>query len=111
MINLLKTYLKPYWKQITLVVTLLLVQAIANLYLQNLNADIINNGVAKGDTAYIMSTGGFMLGVTILLGVAAIISVYWGSKTAMAFGRDLRIAIFRKVQTFSQQEVNLFGAP
>ena len=111
MTDLLKTHLKPYWKQIILVVTLLLVQAIANLYLPNLNADIINNGVAKGDTPYIISTGGFMLAVTLLLGVAAIVSVYWGSKTAMAFGRDLRAAIFRKVQTFSQQEVNLFGAP
>ena len=111
MIKLLRTYLKPYWKQISLIVGLLFVQAIANLYLPNLNADIINNGVAKGDTAHIMSVGGFMLGVTLLLGVAAIIAVYWSSKTAMAFGRDVRGALFRKVQTFSQQEVNLFGAP
>jgi len=111
MIKLLKTYLKPYWKQISLIVGLLFVQAIANLYLPNLNADIINNGVAKGDTAHIMSVGGFMLGVTLLLGVAAIVAVYWSSKTAMAFGRDVRGALFRKVQTFSQQEVNLFGAP
>jgi ATP-binding cassette subfamily B multidrug efflux pump len=111
MYRLLKTYLRPYWKQITFIVGLLLVQAIANLYLPNLNADIINNGVSKGDTAHILSVGGFMLGVTLLLGVAAIIAVYWSSKTAMAFGRDVRGALFRKVQTFSQQEVNLFGAP
>ncbi len=111
MYRLLKTYLRPYWKQITFIVALLLVQAIANLYLPNLNADIINNGVSKGDVAHIMSVGGFMLGVTLLLGVAAIIAVYWSSKTAMAFGRDVRGALFRKVQTFSQQEVNLFGAP
>jgi ATP-binding cassette subfamily B multidrug efflux pump len=111
MLRLLKTYLRPYWKQITLIVGLLLVQAIANLYLPNLNADIINNGVAKGDAPYIMSVGGFMLGVTLLLGTASIVAVYWSSKTAMAFGRDVRGALFRKVQTFSQQEVNLFGAP
>ena len=111
MYRLLKTYLRPYWKQITFIVGLLLVQAIANLFLPNLNADIINNGVSKGDVAHIMSVGGFMLGVTLLLGVAAIIAVYWSSKTAMAFGRDVRGALFRKVQTFSQQEVNLFGAP
>jgi ATP-binding cassette subfamily B multidrug efflux pump len=109
--NLFKTYLEPYWKQIVLVLALLLVQAITNLYLPSLNADIINNGVSKGDTAYIMSKGGVMLGITLLMGIAAIVSVYWGSKTAMAFGRDLRAAIFAKVQTFSQQEVNLFGAP
>jgi ATP-binding cassette subfamily B multidrug efflux pump len=111
MYRLLKTYLRPYWKQISFIVGLLFVQAIANLFLPNLNADIINNGIAKGDIAHIMSVGGFMLGVTLLLGVAAIIAVYWSSKTAMAFGRDVRGAIFRKVQTFSQQEVNLFGAP
>ena len=111
MYRLLKTYLRPYWRQITFIVGLLLVQAIANLYLPNLNADIINNGVSKGDVAHIMSVGGFMLGVTLLLGVAAIIAVYWSSRTAMAFGRDVRGALFRKVQTFSQQEVNLFGAP
>jgi len=111
MYRLLKTYLRPYRRQITFIVGLLLVQAIANLYLPNLNADIINNGVSKGDVAHIMSVGGFMLGVTLLLGVAAIIAVYWSSRTAMAFGRDVRGALFRKVQTFSQQEVNLFGAP
>jgi ATP-binding cassette subfamily B multidrug efflux pump len=111
MLTLFKTYLRPYWKQIVLVLVLLLVQAITNLYLPNLNADIINNGVSKGDTAYIMGKGGVMLGITLLMGIAAIISVYWGSKTAMAFGRDLRAAIFAKVQTFSQQEVNIFGAP
>ena len=111
MIKLLKTYLTPYWKQLTLVISLLLVQAIANLYLPSLNADIINNGVAKGDTTYILSTGGFMLLVTLLLGVCSIIAVYWGSKTSMAFGRDVRSALFRQVQTFSQVEVNKFGAP
>ena len=87
------------------------VQAVANLYLPSLNADIINNGVATGDTAYILSRGGIMLGAALAMGVAAIIAVYWGSKTSMAFGRDVRAAIFTKVQTFSQQEVNIFGAP
>jgi ATP-binding cassette subfamily B multidrug efflux pump len=111
MLDLLVTYLKPYWRQVTFVLVLVMTQSIANLYLPNLNAEIINNGVAKGDTAYIMSTGGLMLGITFLLGVAAIVGVYWGSKTSMAFGRDVRAAIFSKVQTFSQQEVNIFGAP
>jgi ATP-binding cassette subfamily B multidrug efflux pump len=111
MLDLLRTYLKPYWKQIALVLALVMVQSIANLYLPSMNADIINNGVAKGDTAYIMSMGGWMLGITFLLGIAAIVGVYWGSKTAMAFGRDVRGAIFRTVQTYSQQEVNIFGAP
>ncbi len=111
MIQLLKTYLSPYRTQIAVVVVLVFVQAITTLYLPNLNADIINNGVAKGDIPYIWRTGGLMLIVTLLLGVASIIAVYWGSKTAMAFGRDVRSAIFRTVESFSQSEVNIFGAP
>ena len=105
------TFLKPYWKQLLLVVALLLVQTIANLYLPALNAKIINEGVAKGDTTYILQVGGIMLAVTFLLGVAAIVGVYWGSKTAMAFGRDVRSAIFRRVESFSQAEINIFGTP
>ena len=111
MTRLLTRFLRPYRWALAFVMVLLLVQAIANLYLPDLNADIINNGVIKGDTGYIISTGGFMLGVTLLLAVASIVSVYWGSKTAMAFGRDVRSAIFAKVQDFSQTEVNLFGTP
>ena len=111
MISLLKTYLRPYWKALILVMALLMAQAIANLYLPSLNADIINNGVARGNTAYITSTGSFMLVVTLVLGIVSVIGIYWGSKTAMAFGRAVRGAIFTKVQTFSQKEVNHFGAP
>ena len=103
--------LKPYRKQIILVIILLLVQAVANLYLPNLNADIINNGIAKGDPEYILRTGGFMVLVTLLLAICSIIAVYWGSKTAMSFGRDLRSELFRKVQSFCQTEVDRFGAP
>ncbi len=104
-------YLKPYQKQLFLVMALLLVQAIANLYLPDLNADIINNGIARGDTEYILKTGGFMLLVTLLLAACSVVSVYWGSKTAMSFGRDLRSDVFRKVQSFSQAEVDQFGTP
>ena len=66
--------------------------------------------MAKGDTDYILQTGGFMLVVTALLRVAAIIAVYFGARIAMGFGRDVRSAIFRKVETFCQVEVNQFGA-
>ena len=110
MIALFRQYLPPYRWSIVLVLLLLLVQAIANLYLPELNADIINNGVAKGDTDYILRTGGFMLVVTFALMIAAIIAVYFSAKVAMGFGRDLRSGIFRKVETFSQVEVNTFGA-
>ena len=110
MIGLLRTYLTPYKWPLLLVMALLLVQAIANLYLPELNADIINNGVAKGDTDYILRTGGFMLAVTFALAIAAVIATYFSARTAMAFGRDLRSGIFRKVETFSAVEVNQFGA-
>jgi ATP-binding cassette subfamily B protein len=109
MIALFRTYLRPYVGPLVLVIALLLVQAIGNLYLPDLNAEIINNGVARGDNDYILRTGALMLGVTALLGVAAVIGVYWGARVAMGFGRDLRSAIFAKVETFSQVEVNRFG--
>jgi ATP-binding cassette subfamily B protein len=104
-------YLAPYKKQLALVMVLMLAQAIGNLYLPDLNADIINEGVAKGDTDYIVRSGLLMLGVALGLGVVSIVSVYWGSKTAMAFGRDVRHAIFHRVQRFSLAELNTFGAP
>ena len=111
MIRLLSTYLRPYRRALAVVMVLVAVQALANLYLPNLNADIINNGVVKGDTGYIIRTGGLMLLVTFLVGVCAIVAVYFGSRTAMAFGRDVRSAIFRRVMSFSQKETNVFGTP
>ena len=109
MIALLRTYLRPYRRALTLVVCLLVVQALASLYLPELNGAIINNGVAKGDTAYIVSTGALMLGISLVVVVASIVAVYWGSKTGMAFGRDVRGAIFRKVESFSRAELDRFG--
>jgi ATP-binding cassette subfamily B protein len=111
MVYLFKTYLRPYWKQIVLVLVLLLTQAIANLYLPELNADIINNGVAKGDLNYIYTIGAWMLGVTLAMGAISIVGVYYGSFASMAFGRDVRAAIFRRVGSFSQTEINKFGTP
>src|SRR5512142_2848377 len=111
MIRLLRVFLAPYRAAIVLVVALLTVQAIANLYLPNLNADIINDGVVKGDIGYIESTGALMLGVTLLLALCSVVATYFSSRTAMAFGRDVRGAVFRKVLAFSQVETNQFGTP
>ena len=111
MIALLRTYLRPYSRAITIVLALLLVQAIGNLYLPTLQGDIINNGVSKGNTGYIGSTGMFMLLVTFVVGVASIIGVFLGAQIAMGFGRDVRSAIFRRVESFSQVEINKFGTP
>jgi ATP-binding cassette, subfamily B, multidrug efflux pump len=107
--RLLRTYLRAYTWPLAAVIVLLLMQAIGNLYLPTLNGDIINFGVAKGDNDYILRIGGFMLLVTLALGVASILAVYGGARISMGFGRDVRSAIFRKVESFSQVEVNHFG--
>jgi ATP-binding cassette subfamily B multidrug efflux pump len=110
-IRLLVRYLRPYRWALLLVIALVSTQAIGNLYLPSLMGDIINNGVAKGDTGYIMRTGGFMLLVTVALAAAAVVAVYFGARTAMAFGRDVRRDVYRTVMGFSQQEINRFGTP
>ena len=98
-------------REVTIVVVLVLIQAIGNLYLPNLNADIINNGVAKGDVDYIWRTGAVMLGITLVLGVIAVGGVYWASLASQGVGRDLRGAVFSKVQGFSARELNRIGTP
>jgi ATP-binding cassette subfamily B protein len=111
LIALLRRHLPPYATPVAIVAVLVLIQSIANLYLPNLNADIINNGVTKGDTDYILRTGGIMLALTLLLGVLSIVSVYFASLTSMGVGRDVRSAIFERVQYFSAREMNRFGTP
>ncbi|MHA7222978.1 ABC transporter ATP-binding protein [Arthrobacter sp. RHLT1-20] len=109
--KLLVEYLRPHRLLLLAVVILQLAQSIASLYLPTLNADIIDEGVAKGDTDYILNTGGVMLLVTLLQIACAIAAVYFGAKAAMAVGRDLRGAVFSRVAAFSEQEVTRFGAP
>ena len=109
LIVLLRRYLPVYSAPLALVLVLLLIQALGNLYLPNLNADIINNGIAKGDTDYIWRTGAFMLGITLAIGAIAIVGVYFASRISMGVGRDVRAAIFERVQSFSAREMNHFG--
>src|ERR1700686_4996218 len=101
LIRLLRAYLRPYRVEVVVVVTLLLIQSIANLYLPNLTADIINNGVAKGDVGYIWRIGGVMLALAVVVGILAIVAVYYSSRVSMSLGRDLRRAVFERVQQFS----------
>jgi ATP-binding cassette subfamily B protein len=108
---LLRRFLQPYKRPLLIVVALQLVGTMASLYLPSLNADIIDNGIARGDTGYILSTGGRMLGVSVIQIVCSVIAVYFGARTAMSFGRDVRGAIFGHVSTFSAREVAQFGAP
>jgi ATP-binding cassette subfamily B protein len=106
-----KEYLRPYKKWLTIVVVLQLIGTIASLYLPSLNADIIDNGVVTGDTDYIIRVGVWMLAVSLLQVACAIVAVYFGARTAMGFGRDLRSSIFSRVAEFSGREVAAFGAP
>ena len=111
LLRVLATFLRPYARPVTLVVGLLLIQAIANLYLPNLSADIINNGVIKGDLGYIWRIGALMLALAVGVGILAIVAVYFASRAAMGFGRDVRRAVFERVQQFSATEMNRFGTP
>ncbi|WP_439664524.1 ABC transporter ATP-binding protein [Lentzea sp. HUAS TT2] len=109
--RLLTTYLRPYRRELTIVVALQLVGTIASLYLPSLNADIIDNGVARGDSAYILDQGVWMLVVSLVQIACSIVAVWYGTRTAMAFGRDVRSGVFHRVGSFSAQEVARFGAP
>ncbi|MFE7560659.1 ABC transporter ATP-binding protein [Kitasatospora sp. NPDC057500] len=111
LIRLLRAYLRPYTRPITLLVLLQLVSTLGLLYLPTLNADIIDSGVIKGDTGYILRVGAVMIGVTLLQTLCSISAVYYGARTAMAVGRDVRAAVFDRVQGFSAREVGQFGAP
>ncbi|MDX3573564.1 ABC transporter ATP-binding protein [Streptomyces sp. ID05-47C] len=111
LIRLLRTYLRPYRKPIALLVLLQLLQTCATLYLPTLNADIIDDGVVNGDTGYILSYGAVMIGISLVQVVCNIGAVYYGARTASALGRDMRAAVFDRVQSFSAREVGQFGAP
>ncbi|QGF23506.1 ABC transporter ATP-binding protein [Raineyella fluvialis] len=109
--RLLVRHLRPYGGLLVGVVLLQFAATLASLFLPTLNASIIDQGVAKGDTAYIWSHGGIMLGVSLVQVICQISAVLLGSMVAMGFGRDTRAAIFSRVLSFSSREVNRFGAP
>ncbi|WP_345761533.1 ABC transporter ATP-binding protein [Diaminobutyricibacter sp. McL0608] len=111
LLKLLGRFLRPHWRLLVGVVFFQLGQSLLSLWLPTLNADIIDNGVVKGDTNYILWVGAGMLGVTVLQVACAITAVYFGAKVAMRVGRDLRGAIFVRVGEFSEREVSAFGAP
>jgi len=109
--DLLKAYLGRYWSLLSWVLVFQTVQTLAALFLPTLNADIINRGVALGDTGYIWRVGAVMLGITCVQVVFAIAAVYFGSRASMGFGRDVRAGLFHQVNDFSAQEMTHFGAP
>ena len=109
--ELLSTVLAKYKRYIWLVVAFQAVQSIAGLYLPTVNADIVDNGVIKNDVPYIWQMGGIMLAVTLVQITFSVGAVYYGSKVAMGFGRDVRRSLFHQVNDFSSREVAQFGAP
>ena len=111
LIQTLRRFLAPHRGLLWLVIGLSLIGTLASLYLPSLNASIIDEGVAHGDTGFIWRTGGIMLAVSALQGVCAATSVFFGARAAMGFGRDLRAAIFGKVLSFSAREMGSLGAP
>ncbi|MFK4020062.1 ABC transporter ATP-binding protein [Streptomyces albogriseolus] len=111
LIRLLRDRLRPYKRSLVLLVALQFLQTCATLYLPTLNADIIDNGVVQGDTGYILGYGGLMIGISLAQVVCNVGAVYYGARTAAALGRDLRAAVFDRVQSFSAREVGHFGAP
>lgn len=111
LLALLRQYIRPYRRLVAVLMVLQLISTLASLYLPTVNAAIIDEGVAKGDTATIGRLGMVMLSVTGLQVLCAVAAVYFGSKTGMGFGRDLRAAMFDHVTTFSEHETARFGAP
>lgn len=109
--RLLRTYLAPYKGWISIIVLLQFTATAAMLYLPSLNADIIDKGVSRGDTDYVIKVGAAMLGVSVVQAICSMSSAWFGGQTAMAFGRDLRKAVFGRVGGFSAREVSTFGAP
>ncbi len=110
LIRLLRTYLRPYRGLLLVLLGLQGVQALLNLYLPNLNGEIIDRGVLRGDSGYIWRMGGVMLGVTAIQAVFAVTAIYLGSRVAMAFGRDVRAVLFHRSVALSAREVNQIGA-
>jgi ABC-type multidrug transport system fused ATPase/permease subunit len=111
LLRLIRRFLRPYAWQVVLVVDLLTFQAIETLILPNLYADIINNGVVTGNTSYIWRTGSVMLGIIVLIGITAVLGTYFGARVIAGITADLRAAVYRRVRSFSAQEVNRFGIP
>lgn len=111
LVSLARSYLRPYSGAVALLLVLQLLATLASLYLPSLNADIVDNGVTTGDTAYIMRVGGWMLLVSLVQVACAIGAVFLGARAATALGRDVRRDLFDSVQGFSARELGQFGAP
>ena len=103
--------MKPYWKWVLLTVVFIILQSLSDLYLPALNAKIIDEGVMTGDVGKILTYGALMLVVAILVGLCTLGTTYYSTKSSLAYGRDMRLGLFTKVQSFSQSDLDKFGTP
>lgn len=108
--RLIFTYLKPYWRELLAILVLQVLATAMSLYLPNLNAQIIDDGVVKGDTDLIWRSGALMLLFSLVQAAGQIGATWFGALTAMSLGRDLRAAIFDRALSFSTREMRDFGA-
>lgn len=111
LVQLLRTHLAPYRRWLAAIVVLQFTSTVAMLYLPHLNADIIDKGIARGDNGYVVRIGAVMLGIALVQAACSMTSAWFGGQAAMAFGRDVRQRIFRRIGSFSAREVSTFGAP
>ncbi|GAA4752140.1 ABC transporter ATP-binding protein [Gordonia alkaliphila] len=111
LIRLLRSYLAKYRGLLAAVVGLQLVATVAMLYLPTLNADIIDNGIAKGDTGYILRIGGWMLAISAAQVICSVAAMFFGARAALGTGRDIRHDLMHRINDFSSREVGQFGAP
>ena len=110
----MKTFLKflsPYKSWVILTILCIAAQSFSELYLPDLNARIIDEGVMQGDMGSILLYGAIMLVVAILVGACTLGTTYFSTKASLAYGRDMRLALFTKVQSFSQADLDKFGTP
>ncbi|PAF29833.1 ABC transporter ATP-binding protein [Paenibacillus sp. 7516] len=101
--------LKPYQIPIIFILGLVLLQSLAELYLPTLMADIVNDGIVKGDVPYIWQIGGWMLVIAIGGTACSVLASYLSSRTAGGFAKQLRSRVFRHVENFSLQEFDKLG--
>lgn len=108
MLKILK-HLKPFLGLVVLVVSFLIVQSLAELYLPTLMSDVVNNGMMKGNFNYIWKYGFYMLLVAALSGACSVIGAYFSAKAAVGFGRDLRDKVFTQVEGYALNEIDKIG--
>jgi ABC-type multidrug transport system fused ATPase/permease subunit len=111
LVGLLRRFMRPYVGSLCLITTFIVIQAAGNMYLPNLNADLINEGVVAGNIGYIWRAAGIMAIIVLTIAAASIIAVYLSSQVSMGVGAALRAAVYRQVQAFSSDEMKRFGIP